>query len=583
MTANLISVLNTQINEVVAPARRAIEKVGELNARRGAPLILELDLTEPLVEGSPSDPLAAVIQRRRTRLKEVLDGLRKAADDERVSALVAKVGLARMGFARAQELRDAVAAFRASGKPAIAWAETFGEWSNGTVPYYLATAFDEIWLQPIGDVTLNGLLLGTPFLRNALDRIDVEPEFGQRYEYKNAADVVQRASFSDAHREAIERIASSVFDQLAGDIARARGLQAAQVRELADRAPLSSEQALAAGLIDRVGYRDEVYAEVRRRAGTPERLQYVARYIQRARRRPTIARPRHTIALVWGVGSIVQGRSGRRGPGGTRMGADTVTAALRAAARDQRVEAILFRVDSPGGSAVASDAIWREVLLASRAGKPVVVSMGDIAASGGYYVSMAADVIVAEPSTITGSIGVLAGKLVTDKLWNRLGVTYDSVAIGELARMFSTRAPYSDAERAALESWLDRIYEEFVGKVASGRRMSPEQVHAVAKGRVWTGADAREHGLVDVLGGLDRAVHEARRAAGIPAGEHAALVTYPNVPPVARLLPPQSSESPGAADAAGTLNGWDAFAGIATRLGLPAAGPLSLPWVPAWM
>lgn len=583
MTANHITALNTQISEVIAPARRAIEKVGELNARRGAPLILELDLTEPLVEGPPSDPLAAVVQRRRTRLKDVLDGLRKAADDERVSALVAKVGLARMGFARVQELRDAVAAFRASGKRAIAWAETFGEWTNGTVPYYLATAFDEIWLQPVGDVTLNGLVFGTPFLRNALDRIDVEPAFGQRYEYKNAADVLQRASFSDAHREAVERIASSVFDRLVGDIAQARGVDAARVRELADRAPLSSEQALEAGLIDRVGYRDEVYAEVRRRVGAAERLQYVARYMQRARRRPTIARRRHTIALIWGIGSIVQGRSGRRGPDGTRMGADTVTAAFRAAARDKRVDAIVFRVDSPGGSAVASDAIWREVLLASRAGTPVVVSMGDIAASGGYYVSMAADLIVAEPSTITGSIGVLAGKLVTDKLWNRLGVTYDSVAIGELARMFSTRQAYSDAERAALEGWLDRIYEEFVGKVASGRRMSPEQVHAVAKGRVWTGADARDHGLVDLLGGLDRAIHEARRAASIPVGEDAAVVTYPSVPPIARLTSPQSSESPGAAAAAATFSGWDAFAGIAARLGLPAAGPLTMPCVPTWM
>jgi protease-4 len=431
--------------------------LAQLIPRRGTPLVLELDLTEPLAQGAPTDPISAFVQRRQARLKDVLDGLRRAAEDERVHCVVVKLGSSRMGFARVQELRDAVLAFRRSGKPAIAWAESFGEWSSGTAPYYLATAFDEIWLLPIGDVTFNGLTMGSPFVRGALDRLDIQPQFGQRYEYKNAADLMLRSSFSDAHREAIGQVATSVFDQLVATIAESRQLPASLVRELADQAPIGASDALGAGLVDRVGYRDELYAEVRNRAGEDAKLLYLTRYAHSGLPTPRAIRRPRTVALIWGLGAIVTGRSARR-PDGQRMGADTITAAFRAAAADKHVDAIVFRVDSPGGSAVASDAIWREVKQARAAGKPVVVSMGDVAGSGGYYVAMGADAIVAEPATITGSIGVLAGKLVVDGLFNRLGITYDSVALGNLARMFSARQSYSPAELEALGRWLDRIY-----------------------------------------------------------------------------------------------------------------------------
>ncbi len=568
--------LREQAANVVTTVRDTAGKVAELRAQRSAPLVLELDLTEPLVAAPPADPVSAMLQRRRLALKDVVDGLRKAAADDRVRALVAKVGLPRMGLARAQELRDAVQVFRASGKRAVAWAETFGEWGPGTVPYYLASAFDEIWLQPIGDVNLNGVALGTTFLREALDKLDVVPQFGQRYEYKNAADMLTRSEFTDAHREAVQAVADSVFARIVADVAAGRGVSEQQVREVADRAPVSAADALAAGLVDRLGYRDEVYADVRERAGEQARLQFLGRYQRPAVPRPT-RRHDHTIALIWGIGPIVQGKGVRRPVGGRNMGADTVSAAFRSAVRDPHVDAIVFRVDSPGGSAVASDAIWREVVQAREAGKPVVVSMGDVAGSGGYYVSMAADAIVAESSTITGSIGVFAGKLVADGLLNRLGLTYDGVAVGEMARLYSGRHPYTDAQLAALDRWLDRIYDTFVGKVAEGRGMSRDDVHAVAKGRIWTGSDARERGLVDTLGGLERAVEVARERAGIPATADVAVLTYPRVPPVARVVPPQSSESPGAAELA---TGWGGFAGMAAALGLPAAGPLAMPWMP---
>jgi protease-4 len=570
--------LRARTSDAAAAVRETAGKLNEVRARRTAPLILELDLTEPLLTAPPADPLAAFVRRRRTALKTVLDGLRKAAADDRVRTLVAKVGLPRMGLAQAQELRDAVAAFRASGKRTVAWAETFGEWGPGTVAYYLAGAFDEIWLQPIGDVNLTGITVGATFLREALDKLDVQPQYGQRYEYKNAADMLTRSSFSDAHREALQAVAASAFDRILADLAADRGLSDQEIRDLVDRAPIDAEEAVAAKLVDRLGYRDEVYAEVRNRAGEDARLEYLTRYqhplVQLPKRRPD-----HTFALIWGIGPIVQGKGAGRPLVGHRMGSDTVSSAFRAAVRDPRVEAIVFRVDSPGGSAVASDAIWREVGLARQAGKPVVVSMGDVAGSGGYYVAMAADAIVAEPSTITGSIGVLGGKLVSDGLLNRIGLTYDSVALGAMARLYSGRTPYGEAERAALERWLDRIYETFVGKVADGRGMNRDEVHAVAKGRIWTGSDARERGLVDALGGLDKAVDLARSKARIPTAVDVSLVSYPKIPPIARVIPPRSSESPGAADVTHAVfrNAWGDFTYIAASLGLPAAGPLSMP------
>jgi protease-4 len=241
--------------------------------------------------------------------------------------------------------------------------------------------------------------------------------------------------------------------------------------------------------------------------------------------------------------------------------------------RDDRVKAIVFRVNSPGGSAVASDAIWREVVLARRAGKPVIVSMGNLAASGGYYVSMAADTIVAQPGTLTGSIGVVVGKPIVNGLLDRLGIGIGSVEDGAHARMFSTTRDFTDSEWERINSSLDRIYDDFTAKVAEGRNMTREQVHELARGRVWTGADARLHGLVDELGGLDAALDAARRKAGLAAD--APVRIFPRTSPIDRLRPPESSEDRTAAGA--RLDAWGPLAGLATRLGLPAAGPLTLP------
>lgn len=561
---------------------QVVSQIEEARRRRTADLILELDLTEPLVEGVPHDPVSAVLARRRTALRVVLDGLRRAGRDPRVQALVVKLGGARstLALARAQELREAVEELRQHGKVAVAWAETFGELGRGSVPYYLATGFDEVWLQPSGDVGLTGLAAEVPFLRGALDKIGVTPQIAQRHEYKNAANTFTERGFTAAHREATERLVHSTMEQLVAGIAEGRNLDAGDVRALVDRAPLFAPEALEAGLVDHLGYRDEVYAAVRERVSPDAVLQYVGRY-----GRPRLAglsqriaqTPRGALALVHVTGPIHLGRSGRQPFARGSAGSDTVIAALRSATKERDVRAIVLRVASPGGSYVASDAIWRQVALTRQAGKPVVVSMGDVAASGGYFVAMGSDVIVAEPGTITGSIGVVAGKAVVDGLVDRLGISHERVATARHGLMFSPLQNFTEDEWARLNAWLDRIYEDFVAKVADGRELPSERVLEIARGRVWTGADAKEHGLVDELGGLSAAIEVAKDRAGLPPTAEPELLVYPRVSLAARLRPATSSEDPTAASAQIRLDAWGAFADLATALGLPTYGPLMLP------
>jgi protease-4 len=545
----------------------------------GNRVLLELDLTDPPAEAPPADPIGFLQARRRPTLRAVVDALRDATDDPRVAGLVARVGGA-LPLARAQEVRAAVRSFAAAGKPAVAWAETFGEAGPGTVGYLLATGFGQVWLQPSGMLGLTGVSVEATFLRGALDKAGLEPQFGQRYEYKNAVDRLSRYGFTDAYREAASRLAASALEQVVAAVAEARGLAPGRVRELVDRAPLSAAEALESGLVDRVGYRDEVYADLRGRTGGE--LLYLGRYRHGTAATRLLgkvrARSRPAVALVTVAGAIQQGRS-RRGPLSPAAGAgsDTVGAALRSAARDDAVGAVVLRVDSPGGSYVASDVIWREVGQLRKAGKPVVASMGDVAASGGYFVAMGADAIVAQPGTITGSIGVFSGKVVTAGLLERLGIGTDAVVEGRHARMFSSRVGFDDEQWRRLDEWLDQVYADFVGKVADGRGLTRERAHELARGRVWSGADAHERGLVDELGGLDRAAELARARAGLPDG--APLRRWPALRPADRLSPPRSSEDRSAAAGTDWWSGWGALAGTAARLGLAPEGPLTMPMV----
>jgi protease IV len=569
-----------------------------MRQRRTGPLILELDLTEGIAEGPPADPVSALLTMRRTRLQDLLDGLRRAAGDDRVRALVVKVGGPRMGLAKAQELRAAIGDFRRSGKLAVAWSESFGDFVHGNVPYYLATGFDRIYLQPSGALGLTGVAVEQVFLHGALEKLGIGFESAKRYEYKSAPDQLTESGFTGPAREAAARLAESVTEQLAGVIAAGRGLSVERATSLLGRGPFLAQQALTGGLVDGLMYRDQVYDEVRKDAGQDATLLYLQRY-QRTQSLTDLPRRlgssvqgmapgqhERFVATIYAHGAIRQGRSGRGGPGGSGMGSDTVAAALRAAGADDRARAVVLRVNSPGGSHTASDVIWREVVRLRAAGKPVVVSMGDVAASGGYFISAPADVIVVQPGTITGSIGVFMGKPVLRDLFGRAGVTTDSITDGAgaaSATMFSSSRPFSEAEWSRINDWLDAVYADFTEKVAAGRRLPAERVHELARGRVWTGADAIANGLADEAGGLREAVAIARKRAGLPAD--APVRIYPRLSPLDQLRPAESSEARPAARAqlgAGTLaalfsDGWGPAWRFAAAAGLPPYGPLMLP------
>lgn len=543
---------------VLAAAAGAAAALAKRVPRR---TVLELDLTVPLSDGPPGDAFTRAANRGRPGLREVVETLERASRDRRVVGLFARVGGVPGGLATVQELREAISAFRAAGKPAVAHAETFGEFAGASGAYYLASAFDEIHLQPSGDVGLVGLATHVPFLRGTLDKLGIVPRMDHRHEYKNAANTFTERDFTPAHQEATTALVESLFEQVVTGVAERRGLPPAQVRALVDRAPLTAAEAHEAGLVDRLAYRDETVAAVKAAAGDGAALLPLAGY---RRRTTTRARRGTRVALVVAHGNVVQGRPSPWAR--TSLTADRVTAALRQAAADDKTKAILFRVDSPGGSYIASDAIWREVVRAREQGTPVVVSMGEVAASGGYFVAMAADRIVAHPATLTGSIGVLGGKLVTTGLQAKLGLHTGTVRRGAHALLGSPSADYDEGEWQVLQRWLDRVYDDFTGKVARGRGLTADRARELAKGRVWTGAQAAERGLVDRLGGYPAALAEVRDLLGLPADAPLRLRTYPR--PASLLARLSGGGEQSSDEAATTALGWG-LTGLARRLGLP--------------
>jgi protease IV len=530
--------------------------------------VLEFNLRSVPPETTGFDPLTIVTGGGRAMaLRDAVAALHRAAEDPRVAGLIARVQLAASPVGAVQELREAIAAFSAV-KPSLAWAETY----PGTLSYYLASAFGEVWMQSSGSVGLIGFASSATFLRDALDKAGIEAQFTARGEYKSAANLFTEGGFTEAHREAVTRMLESLQDQVWQAVAESRNIDAGALDALADRAPLLRDDAVESGLVDRIGFRDEALARIAELVGVEgvsdeeavPRL-YLSRYAGAARSRiappvPSIPgrRSKPTIAVVTLEGSIVNGRGGRQFlPFGSNAGADTIAAALREVAADDAVSAIVLRVDSPGGSVTASETIWREVTRARERGKPVVASMGAMAASGGYYVSMDADAIVANPGTITGSIGVLSGKLVVRDLKERLGVGSDTVRTNANADVWSVDELFTPEQQADREAEADLFYTDFVERVAAGRKLSAEAVDAVARGRIWTGADALERGLVDELGGFRTAVRRAKVLAGLDEDADVRLVSYPGSS-LLDLVRPRSSSQPAAAslpDAVGALLG----------------------------
>jgi protease IV len=548
--------------------------------RLGETSLLNLDLTKPIAEGPPGDGLERLVIGEQVTLRDVVEGLQRAADDTRIKGVVARVGDGMLGTAQIQELRDAIARFRAKGKFAFAYADGFGESGSGMKSYYLATSFDEIWLQPVGEVGLVGIRVDMPFFRGTLEKLGVTPRFDHRSEYKTAMNTLTETAMTPAHREETEALLHSVFEQMVRGIGEGRKLEAQAVKTLVDQGPFAAEPARDAHLVDHLGYRDDALAAARARAGQSAKLISLLHYLDAAGR-PHQSGP--TVAVIYGKGLITRGDSSENPLSGSAiLGADTLARAFRQAADDKDVRAILFRIDSPGGSASASETIWREVLRAKEAGKPVIVSMGDVAGSGGYYIAAPADKIVAEPATLTGSIGVVAGKVLLGGLSEKLGITWDAVQLGKNAGMDSVVVDYTPAEYARFEAMLDHVYASFKTRVADGRKLSGEAVEQVARGRVWTGDDASTRGLVDALGGFEKALALAKEKAGIAADRDVTLKTFPptsNTPGalLARLMGHDSGNDDSTFDGRTTLA---AVRPLLRRLELAAQPPGSLTMPP---
>ena len=479
--------------------------------------VLVLDLREGVVERAPArffgELDGGVV------LHRAIAAIDAAAKDARVTSLVARLGGEPISYAHAQELRAAVRAFAAAGKPTYAFAESFGETGDPNADYLLATGFSEIWMQPSGEFGAVGIFLQQPFVRGLMEKLGVEPQFDQRREYKGGADTFVATEMSAAQRETLGQLAGSLRAQLARAIAEGRKLDEAQALRLIDTGPHGGQESLQARLIDRLSYWTDLMALLDEE---DERAIDLADY---SAAMPSAPETAAQLALIVASGAIVGGSADPLF-GEEVTAADDLVAAIRAAVDDGEIDAILLRIDSPGGSYVASDTIWREVVRAKEK-KPIVVSMSGVAASGGYFIAAPASAILAAPGTVTGSIGVYAGKFVLTGMWEKLGINWGAVHGGANAGIWSANQRFTLEQWRKFQALLDRTYADFVTKVQEGRKLDAAKVEAAAGGRIWTGEDALKMGLVDKIGGLAQAVATAKELAGIPPEREAALVPFP--------------------------------------------------------
>jgi len=481
--------------------------------------VLNIRLADNLREIGPHSPLDQLRSRGAPNLFELRRALEGAANDPALKAVLVEIAAPALGLATAQELHDLLRAATQRGKRVIALLSG----DNATLrDYYVACGASEIIANPDTAFLMLGISAGSVFLKEALAKLGIEAQTLQWKEYKGAAETFSRDSMSPALRESLDAILSDWKAALTAAIATARKLPPAQVESLIAAGFMSADAGVAANLLDRTGYLDDL-----RRDFDPElkddpfvTVSHYLRHLAYRREGPRGAR----IALIHGLGPVVAGE----GPlAGEFISGERVAGEFRRAARDEEIRAIVFRINSPGGSAVGSDLVWRAVREAREHNKPVIVSMGDVAGSGGYYVAMAADAIVAEPTTITGSIGVVYTKFSLPALLARLGVNFDSVKTDPVSDALSPARAMTEAELAQLNQMVGQLYANFTAKVAEGRKLPPDAAEDVARGRVWSGVAAKARGLVDELGGMDQAVALARAKAGLSPGEPHELYLYP--------------------------------------------------------
>jgi len=500
--------------------------------RKGEPTIrdnslLTLRVAGSLPDYSPDDPFKKYFGGPDQSLTGLVTQFKKAKVDKRIKAILLDVDVSGVGWGKSEELRDAIADFRSSGKPVYAFME-FGL----NKEYYIASACDKIYVPPPGELFINGLAADVMFFRGSLDKLGIYPDIYQIGKYKSAGDMFTQKQMTDAHREYVNSLLDDLYGRYVNAIAQARHKTPEEVRALIDDAPYGAAKAKQVGLIDDSMYRDDVEKQIKSSLGYKESETFTPVRGSDYKDVPPESlglNKGERIAVIYATGDIGSGSSANSPSGEQSIGSDTLAKAVNDAATDKTIKAIVLRVDSPGGSGLASDIIWHAVEAANQK-KPVVVSMSDVAASGGYYISVAASKIIAEPSSITGSIGVVAGKPVMRGFYDWLGITNEYVLRGKNAGMFRETEKFSDDERAKFEDWIKTTYyQDFVPKVAKGRKKDPQAIDAVGQGRVWTGAQAKDRGLVDEFGGLDRAIDIAKELAKIPAdkGVERVILPYP--------------------------------------------------------
>jgi len=495
-------------------------------------------------------------------MHEITAALSRAARDDRVTGLFLEIAAAPSDWADVEELREAIARFAAAGKPVTAWLSF-----AGSGEYALALAADRIVLAPEGNLMVPGASAQMQFLAGTLEKLGMSADYVHVGRYKSAPEAMTRTDATEPHREMIASLVEEHYRGLVAMIAGDRGLDETTVAQLVDQGLFDGAGALAAALVDTLDYLDAAF---RADFGEAESTLFEDYLLSPGRGRG------ERVALVTVEGTIVEGESGRDFWSGPLAGSDTVIEQLREAAEDAGVAAVVLRVDSPGGSATASDLIWDEINR-TRQQKPVVVSMSGYAASGGYYVSCAADSIFAEPGTLTGSIGVFAGKMDRHRLYEKIGLNREFVVRGRNALMFADADRFDDGQRTLLQGQLDAFYARFVGKVADGRRLDPAAVAAVAEGRVWTGRQAVGAGLVDGLGGLGRALSAVRALIDVAPDAPLRLVSYDPRPSLFERLLSQAMRG-GAAAGGSPLGPWRELAdgGLLAQAALLDGRPLAL-------
>jgi protease-4 len=520
------------------------ELLARLFGRRRTYNTLRLDLSGSLPEESGTS-LAALWRGQESDFLSLTSLLRWARDDERLRAIVISIADLDAGWARLQGVRRALLALRQAGKYVVVHLS-----EAGTREYYLASSADTVMLVPAGHLAITGLAAETLFFKGTLDKLGIQALVQQAGQYKAAGEPFTRESMSGPHREMLESLLDDLYDQVVDGIALTRNKTKAEIRELIDQGLFLAREALAVGLIDRVGYEDELETLLEAKIGPVHFIDVAAYRHRRSRelRGQLLKEKPSKVALVTVNGPIKRGETIDSHEGTQAVGAKSFVRDLRHVRDDPQVVAVVLRVASPGGSGVASDLMWRE-LIRTREQKPVIVSMGDVAASGGYYLALAGDTVLAEEGTITGSIGVIAGKAVLRDLYATLGIGKEILTRGQRAALFSDYIAFAPAERERLDFEIRAFYQDFVEKVSHGRSLTLEAAEASAQGRVWSGRQAWTRGLVDLVGGLEEALAEAKRRVGLPLERPVVIERFPRpsslwrLPMLRRLLPRTSRET----------------------------------------